>query len=214
MRLLSSCCDDVVVGRRRRSPPFSLDLEALNSDTLITELNEAAISLALGTQDFGSQSFTRTLTAYLHLAAELVEAAGRADPEPAVALVRLLSSLDVAQGTPTPTATDFVEVFKRAVHVVEKAAYHDMRGNRAPAISPETLVCYYEAVVTMRLPVHSFICWERSRITLLLQCQVQASAFTASQTVRLLRAWAALGSPPAAARSAGGRRRSTSCVPA
>ena len=44
----------------------------------------------------------------------------------------------------------------------------------------------------MRLPVHSYLCWERSGVTLLLQCQVQAKALTASQTVRLLRAWAAL----------------------
>ena len=146
--------------------------------------------MALGTQDFGNQSFTQTLTAYLHLAAELVESAGRADPEPAVALVRLLSILDVAHDT--PTAADFVEVFKRAAHVLEKAAFHDMRGNRAPAMSPEILVCYYEAVVTMRLPVHSYLCWERSGITLLVQTQVRASAFMASQAVRLLRAWAAL----------------------
>ena len=156
----------------------------LTPHTLVPQLKAAANSLALAPQDFGSQGVTRPLTAYLHRAVELVEAAGRADPEPAVALVRLLSCLDPPHGA--PAAAHFVDIFTRAANVVENAAY------TVDTISPELVVTYYEAAASMRLPVHVYLCWDKSGIQLLLRSQLQASTVTPSQVMRLLRAWVAL----------------------
>ena len=183
--------------------PFTLHPDVLTPANLPDIISVASTSLLGTTQRFESTGNSRLLIAFLEEALALVDARGRSDPEPALALVDVLCCIRVPPTCPPAARLSNIYVctsaimdevantaLQRAPWWVHTAA--PCRLKTANVFSSDQLVRFFEAMARMTLPV---LALKSPGIGLMARAQIQRFVLRPSQAMRLLHAWATLLGP-------------------
>ena len=176
--------------------PMYCHPEWRNATDLLPILRAATTCLVSMPQYLKNEEVARVLTSFFQQALELIDAAGRADPEPALVLIEALSRIGAS--STAPTAAGFSNNYFCAAAIFDVVAVEALRGGAShrPGFSgillPEKIIRYFEAMVRMRVVggmVHSHA------VGLILRAQLQHFKLSLAQSLRLLAAWAALLGP-------------------